>query len=156
MVAPGQQLVSLALHFNTQGKLFWSPAGDRVLVEAPYTLELVTSRCSSVQQYGSIRGSFSSDSRYFALVGGFQGIKLCNATDGSQLCYLDDSIQWDCIAWRNEFSDQLLVFGAGRVRVIGCGWGDGPSSCQHLSNVITAAANLASSMDHACCHWVSY
>ena len=110
-----------------------------MLLETWDTLELDTSRCSAVQQAGASSGSFSSDGRYLALVGGF-GVKLSNATYGAQLCYQDGAGRGR-VAWCIDFDDQLLVPEAGCVRVIGVGWGHGPSSCQHLS--ITGALSLA-------------
>ena len=66
VLAPGQELVSMTLHhFGERGKLFWSPAGDRILLETWNTLELVTSRCSNTCPAGVLSAQMAGTSDWW-------------------------------------------------------------------------------------------
>ena len=162
VLEPEQQLASITLQFEQQGSVIWSPAGDRILMEAGHALELDTKRCTLVpllvQQYGASSACFSPDGRHCALVKGCRGVKICKAADGSQVFSLEDDSMGYRVARFSDCGAQLLLSRRELFRVIDFGWETTSSRahCKQICSRITAAVDWASTMGHSCCKWEGY
>ena len=153
----GQSMTSMSVMWNpalsSGNEVIWSPAGDRLLLNSSYSLQLVTTRCNGVVNVGDeleyqLRlAVFSSDAKFFASA--CQGVvTVHDATNGDII----HSVGVDVLQergqkhWDLSFDDnanQLILIGWKDVRIISFGWGSDSlhTSSRELCNGIAAISS---------------
>ena len=153
----GQPSISMKLdvkvRFGDRSSITWSPAGDRLLVSNGYDLQLVTSMCTSVQQFSGSQGAFSPCSRYVCAAG--DDVKICRAFDGAQVLKLTGSGFRRSTTTFDHFGDVLILSTPRRICILCFGWGSSPGTAysRQLCSSLTAACRTADILEHSCCGW---
>ena len=152
---PGRPLATMKAGSGERESVIWSPAGDRLLVEA-YDLELVTSTCISVQRFSRSKGCFSLCSHFVCVVGGDDvSVRVCRANDGSQVFSLTGCSIGRRMPSFNYHGDVMIMTGSHGIRVICFDWGSnsGTAYGQQMCTSLAAAGNLANRLSHSCCNY---
>ena len=164
---PGQQMARMRVACR-HASVTWSPAGDRLLVDRNLLVdqdrgddvELVTSRCTSVQHYAKCRASFSPCGRYLA-VNSCKDDKvdssICRTLDGSQVfSFASCSTRYKAVSF-NSYGDVLILAGPHDICAVyfKCHGHSSSAYSQQLCSSAAAACRSAKRLVHSCCcsHW---
>lgn len=156
----GQGFTSMALAWQDDGQVTWSPAGDRLLLDCEASLRLVTTGCvlvvvmdeTPVQWNLELRlAVFASDGTQIAVACPCHNasLRLHSAGNGEMLFSFDNIVVRDPMngSWDLSFSensDQLILLGW-HVLIISFGLESGPrcARSQQLCNAIAAIGSQA-------------
>ena len=135
VLEPGQGMSNMAVAWTNGGKVVWSPAGDRLLLNSIDSVSLVTSGCKYVvildekPAYNQREAVFSSDGKHLAVACACCEVplRLYNAKNGEVVFSLGHLVKdqlntcWDLSF--SDKSDQLILLGWDDISIICFGWG---------------------------------